>query len=1098
MEVGRIRNFNLPARPLFSGIYGPGLGDIFIGPDLRCYGIREILYLTFRSQGYNVCFYSQNQDYNFFSYRKDDLVELFNLRKDQQKQNVIPQGGKYIVKISSPFGKRRAAEQQQTYVPDDENEYAQIQKCLDKEQTYYRVAATVEPFTTINHYVKTHKDRKMVFIFSTAKSDSYEHIENILPLLDDLKTTYNSNHYQTKIIGLYSTDNIESLFDDDSGQLFRNAFFKEALIGGVNGDKNSGSQLYCVTGPTRDEYRNLLNRRRIVEGLHDVLKCPGIETASVRLSQKTTKRNDDKGAYVGDEELLNHYLKMPLKEFSDMVLNLDKDKAIDRLKKMAGTEDIIRQINEYVSSLRDAQSRQNSARFRPHLVFSGNPGTGKTTIARLLADILREEGLLERGHLIEATVGDLEGQYIGETRVKTQALCDRAKGGVLFIDEAYGLMSGSSHGNHVDYGKEAIEVLIQFMENNRDSLVILAGYKEDMENLIKNGNPGFMRRFNGKESFFDFKDYSPDALYKIFQRQISDMPTTPDFDRDIQRVITHMWAHKNARWGNASEMEKLAQAILSLHKHRASGSALITDDIPADKLRFINDNISVSDLLKEINDLVGLSTVKRNLVTLLKATLGQRKLAQMTGEVDIAKRNLNFIFTGNPGTGKTTVAGLMAKILYTAGLIDEDDCKVIKTGDLIKSGVGDTPMAVEKMFMDYSGKVIFIDEAYSLATHGSEAIDEITNCLTDKRFQGNQALILAGYTHEMDRMLAANRGLRSRFGNIWLFEDYSNEELWSVLQMKAERKNWSFEVPELCKSLAFAYFDDARRILGNEFSNVRKAEELFNTIKDNYYTRILEEANPVQVFRPQDFPNYTELGQSVNAIMSATQSKVLTDRCKMEAGNAKIELVLDDDCDNIVSDANHFNDAVGLVSGSNGMGTGFFISKKNRLVITASHVIEDNEDLLVLLNRGSACMGAKVIWNNPVIDMAVLQTDSIPDEAKCFLLDTDVEKCPEVLTEIIHCGYVKGTEVSKSFQTYIGTISSYDSKKNVGTRCFDAILSGINATNGCSGGPVICKETMKVIGILQGGFENTPARIISDIHQLFTQSNLIIRNNGRK
>lgn len=143
-------------------------------------------------------------------------------------------------------------------------------------------------------------------------------------------------------------------------------------------------------------------------------------------------------------------------------------------------------------------------------------------------------------------------------------------------------------------------------------------------------------------------------------------------------------------------------------------------------------------------------------------------------------------------------------------------------------------------------------------------------------------------------------------------------------------------------------------------------------------------------------------------------------------------------------------------------------------------------------------MGAKVIWNNPTIDMAVLQTDSIPDEAKCFLMDAEVEKCPEVLKEIIHCGYVKGTEVSKNFQTYVGAISSYEPKKNVGTRCFNAILSGINATNGCSGGPVICKKTMKVIGILQGGFENTPARIISDIHQLFAQSNLIIKNNGGK
>ena len=132
-------------------------------------------------------------------------------------------------------------------------------------------------------------------------------------------------------------------------------------------------------------------------------------------------------------------------------------------------------------------------------------------------------------------------------------------------------MSGG-HGDHVDYGKEAIEVLIQFMENSNDSLVILAGYRTDMENLIKNGNQGFMRRFNGKESFINFEDYDDEALYKIFKRLIGNYNTTPDFDDRIRRIISHMFVHRNARWGNAGEMEKLANTIISIRRRRGSKS----------------------------------------------------------------------------------------------------------------------------------------------------------------------------------------------------------------------------------------------------------------------------------------------------------------------------------------------------------------------------------------------------------------------------------------------------------------------------------------------------------------------------------------------
>ena len=116
---------------------------------------------------------------------------------------------------------------------------------------------------------------------------------------------------------------------------------------------------------------------------------------------------------------------------------------------------------------------------------------------------------------MKVTVGDLVGEYVGATRIKTQSICDKAKGGVLFIDEAYGLLDNAENG----FGKEAIEVLIQFMENNEDSLVILAGYTDKIDKLLKEGNDGFTSRFN-KSNHFLFKDYPADVLYEIAKEKL--------------------------------------------------------------------------------------------------------------------------------------------------------------------------------------------------------------------------------------------------------------------------------------------------------------------------------------------------------------------------------------------------------------------------------------------------------------------------------------------------------------------------------------------------------------------------------------------------
>lgn len=1114
MSIQRIDNFRLESRHLFSGIFGRGVEDTFIDSDLRSYGLWEALYMSLTRQGYTVVFYSQDPRRNFFSFRKRELATLYSLtpREASPAAPATSPARRYVAQVDSPFGRRRRAGGSAPVapaVPAPEPDYDQIQTCLSGGHTFYRVADSVDPFMTVTNYIENNPQQKIAFIFATAFSDKFtpEQVRNIDSMFDSLKITFNSRGIQARIIMIYSCRSSSRLLDDSHDGFFTNKHFREVFLDSSDsGEGDSGASrtydLYEMPGPGTDEIRNMLNRRRLLDGLDPFSFAGGVKGAAVRLGQELF-RYDRKQAQANPAlETLAYYNTMPVPELQQMLTRFDTDHAIDRLRSMCGMDGVVRQLERYVKTLADIRAGIIKSRFRPHLVFSGNPGTGKTTVARLLADILREEGLLERGHLIEATVGDLEGEYVGQTRIKTQALCDRARGGVLFIDEAYGLMSGASRGGeNVDYGKEAIEVLIQFMENTSDSLVILGGYRADMENLIQSGNQGFMRRFNGKESFIQFEDYDSDALYAIFRRQIDGMKTLPEFDTAVRSIINFQHAHRNARWGNAGEMEKLASSILIRHNERDASGPLTPDDIPEQFMRLIASVDSIDAILADIDRLAGLGNVKMQLRKLLKSCMGQRRRAMRDTDAAAEKRNLNFIFTGAPGTGKTTVAGLMAKILYSAGIIDKSpEPVVVQKGDIIKSGVGDTPKAIKQLFSDHAGEVIFIDEAYGLAEHGAEAINEITNCLTDRRFMGNQAVILAGYTQEMDEMLRTNRGLRSRFANIWLFEDYTDDELWSVFMGCVASRKMRLADEGLCRTLADEYFGRERARLGMEFSNARKANQLFDLVAENYDIREFEEGVSDLTILPSDFPGYTpgrqsgidsqsvHAGSPLSAAVPATEPAEASPAPSAPA--VYIDLSGDETCR--VSEASHYAMAVGLISTSRGMGTGFVASVRDRLVITAFHVVDRADGITFHMERGSVSTPLQVLWTDPLADMAILRADALPDGVRCFAIDHNAAVEPALLEPIIHCGFVKGTSVSTNFLVYEGKVSGYDPQKRINDVCLDAILSDIAAINGCSGGPVMRASDMTVIGILQGGFDGVPTRVISDIHQLHKNSSLTI------
>ena len=248
------------------------------------------------------------------------------------------------------------------------------------------------------------------------------------------------------------------------------------------------------------------------------------------------------------------------------------DELLSKLDKLVGLENVKKEIRTLVNVARVHEMRRKEGLKVPpagyHMVFVGPPGTGKTTIARLLGSIFNALGLLSKGHLTEVDRAELVAGYVGQTAIKTDAVVKDALGGVLFIDEAYSLAPEDS-GN--DFGSEAIETLLKLMEDHRDDLVVVAaGYRARMETFIES-NPGLRSRFT---RFIDFPDYSPEELTAIFTRMAEEDGYTlePGAVESVKAMLTRLYESRSENFGNARLVRNLFERSLTSQANRLVGS----------------------------------------------------------------------------------------------------------------------------------------------------------------------------------------------------------------------------------------------------------------------------------------------------------------------------------------------------------------------------------------------------------------------------------------------------------------------------------------------------------------------------------------------
>lgn len=556
-------------------------------------------------------------------------------------------------------------------------------------------------------------------------------------------------------------------------------------------------------------------------------------------------------------EMFNNMSALPM-GIEEEIDTKSLDELIQELDGLIGLENIKQEVKDYVQYLnflmiRKEKGYDDNSGISIHSAFLGNPGTGKTTVARLLGKIFHKLGFLSKGHIHEVDRADLVAEYIGQTAPKVKEALDAARGGILFIDEAYSLFRSGE--DTKDFGREVIEILLKEMSDGKgDIAIFVAGYPKEME-VFLDSNPGLKSRFS---HYYYFQDYTPQELEEIalLEYNKNKLNLLPEAKTLLSKKLVDAYRSRTNSFGNARMVlsivneSKMNMGIrLMKNENVKELPAELFAEITEDDIKEVfEDNkkkkpyIPVDeDLLKEslaeLNALVGLKNVKKEVNELIKLV----RYYQEEGKDVMNKFPLHSVFLGNPGTGKTTVARILARIFKAIGIIERGDLIECDREKLVGAFVGQTAIKTNEMIDKAKGSVLFIDEAYSLTSgnggdYGNEAIDTLLKRMEDMR--GEFIVIVAGYTDRMMSFLESNPGLRSRFDRKFDFEDYSGDELQTIFDNMITEEGLKLDK----KAVEFMeqYFKDLVRQKSKYFGNGRAVRKVAEKVIKNQNLRLAE------------------------------------------------------------------------------------------------------------------------------------------------------------------------------------------------------------------------------------------------------------------
>ncbi|KAK4163266.1 cbxX protein [Cladorrhinum sp. PSN259] len=471
-------------------------------------------------------------------------------------------------------------------------------------------------------------------------------------------------------------------------------------------------------------------------------------------------------------------------------LAVAKSRAWADLQKLIG----LNSVKESVQSLlrmTQYNYRRELEELRPfqfslNQLFVGEPGTGKTTVAKLYGRILADIGLLSRGDVVLKTPADFIGECLGKSEAKTKKILEATVGKVLVIDEAYMLDAGDASKDQDKFKTGVIDTLVAMVQGvpGEDRCIILVGYEDKITTMFENVNPGLSRRFPIRRPF-RFHNFDLPQLIQILEKKMleQDIEATPEAMEAARDVLERALMRPN--FPNAGEIDSLLDAAKKSFETRQASkpvcdrlfhSKLEPEDFDKDFARGTTRLASSS-----CEELTGL--VHPKIIEKLKSYSDRCIGARRHGLRPRDQVPTNFVFKGLKGTGKTITAQHMGKIFYDMGFLATADVIECGATDLIGQYVGQTCPKTQKMLKKGLGKVLFIDEAYRLifGEFAAQAVDEIVQFLSDPAHMGKMVVIFAGYTADINFLMTRYPAISGLFTEEIVFENLTPDECIGLL-----------------------------------------------------------------------------------------------------------------------------------------------------------------------------------------------------------------------------------------------------------------------------------------------------------------------------